>query len=97
MTSVLPLRMRDLRRLDHTINPNEELTIQIRQFVVLFIVDPLRSIVTSNKLRLVVPPGGDIELSILQHHIQENLIDKSFLQRNFELHMYEYLLTLMKH
>ena len=87
--------MRDLRRLDFTINPNEEFTVQVRQHVVLFTADPLRAVVTNKKMRLIVPPGGDMELSILQHYIQA-LDQSSQLNQRFELYMYEYLLSSLK-
>ena len=68
--------MRDLRRLDFATNPNEELVVQVRRHVVLFTIDPLRAIITSQKLRLIVPPGGDTELTILEQYMHDWFTDR---------------------
>ena len=68
--AALTLRMRDLRRLDFSINPNEELTVQVRRHVTLFSVDPLRAIITAHKVRIVVPPGADSLMNILEDYIK---------------------------
>ena len=68
--AALALRIRDLRRLDFSINPNEELTVQVRRHVTLFSVDPLRAIITAHKVRIVVPPGADSLMNILEDYIK---------------------------
>ena len=74
--AVLPLRMRDLRRLDFATNPNEELAVLVRRHVVIFTVDPLRAVITSQKLRLIVPPGGDTELTIFEQYMRDWILCK---------------------
>ena len=68
--AALTLRIRDLRRRDFSINPNEELTVQVRRHVTLFSVDPLRAIITAHKVRIVVPPGADSLMNILEDYIK---------------------------
>ncbi len=73
-SSVLNLRLRDLRRLDFSINPNEELTVQVRRHVVLFSVDPIRAIITHKKLRIIVPPGADSIMKFLEDYMQGKVV-----------------------
>ena len=72
--AALTLRIRDLRRLDFSINPNEELTVQVRRHVTLFSVDPLRAIITAHNVRIVVPPGADSLMNILEDYIKGSLV-----------------------
>jgi hypothetical protein len=65
------LRLRDLRRLDFQFNPNEERSVLIRRHAVLFAMDPIRAVVMSNRLILIVPDGADSLLSILDQYMKE--------------------------
>lgn len=75
-SAVLPLRLRDLRRLDFSINNNEEMTVQVRRHCVLFSVDPVRAVLTAKTLRLIVPPGADTLMSILPEYMKEWMVDE---------------------
>lgn len=69
-SAVTELRLRDLRRLDFHFNPNEEKTIIIRRHAVLFAMDPMRAVVMADRLVLIVPPGADSLLTILDKHMK---------------------------
>jgi hypothetical protein len=49
---------RDLRRLDYDSYPNEEPSIRIRKHSILFSIDPIRAIIMSTRMIIIVPPGG---------------------------------------
>lgn len=70
-SSALPLRIRDLRRLDFSANANEEIAVQVRRHVVLFSADPMRAVVTASKLWIVVPPGADSLLKHVDSYLQD--------------------------
>ncbi len=70
MTCAVTLRLRDLRRLDYQFNPGDENTILIRRHAVLIAIDPLRAVVMSDRLILIVPPGADSLLSILDGYMK---------------------------
>lgn len=58
-TSCVPsLLGRDLRRLDYDSYPNEEPSIRIRKHSILLSIDPIRAIIMSTRMIIIVPPGG---------------------------------------
>jgi hypothetical protein len=58
-TSCVPsLLGRDLRRLDYDSYPNEEPSIRIRKHSILISIDPIRAIIMSTRMIIIVPPGG---------------------------------------
>ena len=57
----------------------------------------MRAIVTSNKLRLIVPPGGDVELQILEHYLEDwDFETPENNHNNFEIHVYESLMSTVR-
>lgn len=90
--------MRDLRRLEFGINKSERFNVVIRRHVVLFTVDPLRAIVTSQKLRLIVPTGDSPELSLLENYMRDwfQIKFKNTSNLTFEMHVYESMLATVK-
>eukprot|EP01034_Spumella_vulgaris_P025879 gene25879-32385_t len=70
-SAVSELRLRDLRRLDYQFNPNEEKSVLIRRHAVLFAMDPMRAVVMTNRLILIVPSGADSLISILDKYMKE--------------------------
>jgi len=63
------LRYKDLRSLDEDINPHLEPSVIVRRHVVLFLLEPLRLVITSTHLMLIVPQGADEILDILDNHL----------------------------
>ena len=52
---------------------------------------------TSNKLRLIIPPGGDVELQILEHYLEDWDFEKpENNHNNFEIHVYESLMSTVR-
>jgi hypothetical protein len=70
--SVIPsLLSRDLRRMDFVSHPNEEPSIRVRKHAVLFSVDPIRAIIMSSRIIILVPPGGmDQILKIVETYME---------------------------
>ena len=67
--------------------------------MVLFTVDSVRAIVTSQKLRLFVPSGGQsTELTILEQYMREWFDRASVMvnQTSFEIHVYRSMMSTMK-
>ena len=61
---------RDLRRLDFDSHPNEEPSVRVRRHAVLFSVDPIRAIIMSTRIIIIVPPGGmDQILEIVEKYM----------------------------
>jgi DNA gyrase/topoisomerase IV subunit A len=60
------IRLRDLRRLEYSLNPLEEPTLLVRRHSVLLSLDPLRAIVMADKLLFIVPDGADSLISKLE-------------------------------
>lgn len=73
--SLVPsLLSRDLRRMDFVAHPNEEPSIRVRKHVVLFSVDPIRAIIMSSRIIILVPPGGmDQILKIVESYMEGEL------------------------
>jgi hypothetical protein len=74
--SVIPsLLSRDLRRMDFVSHPNEEPSIRVRKHVVLFSVDPIRAIIMSSRIIILVPPGGmDQILKIVETYMEGKIL-----------------------
>ena len=73
---------KDLRNLDEDINPHLEPSIIVRKHVVIFLLEPLRVLISSTHLMIIVPQGADEILSILDDQMslifnQYNSTDKS--------------------
>ena len=52
------MRIRDLRILDFSINPNSAYSIVVRRHAVLISLDPIRAVVMANQVIIMLPPGG---------------------------------------
>lgn len=86
------LNLRDLRRIDYKLNPNEEAVISVRKHTVIFSIDTTRAIITANKLLFIVPNGADSVLHMLCKHM--NTWDPNYC--SFENHTYDGLLLVTK-
>lgn len=64
------IRLKDLRRLDYQFNSDEEKSIIVKKHCVLFAMDPLRAIVMSDVVILVVPAGADSLISMLEQSMR---------------------------
>lgn len=88
-TSCVPsLLGRDLRRLDYDSYPNEEPSIRIRKHSILFSIDPIRAIIMSTRMIIIVPPGGmDQILEIVENYtggeIRSHLTNRSHAHNDF--------------
>ena len=61
---------RDLRRLDFDSHPNEEPSVRVRRHAIIFSVDPIRAIIMSTRIIIIVPPGGmDQILEIVEKYM----------------------------
>ena len=87
------LHLRDLKRLDYSINPSEDTAISVRKHVVIFSIDNTRAIITANRLVFIVPDGAD---SIIGE-IGKDIDDWAELDSSFEYNAYERLLTATKY
>jgi hypothetical protein len=85
------LRLRDLRRLDPTAGFAEETSIISRKHAVLFTMNPVKAIVTAQKLVLFVPDGADTLLEKLPALINAYLAEGST-SNGFECIAYDALL-----
>lgn len=65
------LQHRDLRRLDFHYNAEEEPIVIVRRHAVLIAFDPLRAIIMSQRIIIIVPPGADTLLSKLKENMNE--------------------------
>ena len=64
------LLQRDLRILDFDSHPSEKPSIRVRRHAVLFSVDPIRAIIMSTRILIIVPPGGmDQILEIVEKYM----------------------------
>jgi hypothetical protein len=71
-SGVINLRIRDLRRLDFSINPSEEPSFWVRKHAVLVSIDPIRAVIMASRIIIIVPPGGmDRILEILERHLAD--------------------------
>ena len=66
----------DLRHLETQFNVHEEPTILIRRHAILISLNPLRAIITANKILLIVPKGADALLYLLHDHMHGMVEDK---------------------
>jgi len=100
LSNSLRLRGRDFRHLEESLRSTiSDPGILIRRHLVLISMDPMRAIVTSNKIFLVIPDGADNVLYILEqslHTWERDTSDKesdngyeSFSKVPFELRAYE--------
>ena len=64
------LLQRDLRILVFDSHPSEKPSIRVRRHAVLFSVDPIRAIIMSTRILIIVPPGGmDQILEIVEKYM----------------------------
>jgi hypothetical protein len=84
------LRLRDLRRLDFAVSQNDGLSITVRRHVVLFTADPIRAVITSSRLILILPPGADSFLAVVEEYMKGS---QAVLSMPFEMHAYEALFS----
>jgi hypothetical protein len=67
--NIREIHLHDLRHLEHQFNPHEEPTILIRRHAILISLNPLRAVITADKLMLIVPNGADSLLYMLHEHM----------------------------
>eukprot|EP01041_Mallomonas_annulata_P009202 gene9202-19080_t len=99
--AAIQLRIRDLRRLELSLDSQEEEpAVLVRRHAVLIALDPIRSVVMADKVVLIVPPGADSLLTILEKHMKEwspeSIVDGVRVTVPFELHAYEAILATVK-
>lgn len=84
----LPTQYRDLRRLDFSYTPIDEPKILVRKDAVIISLDPIRAIVTSDCIIILLPNDGDhIVYSSISNHIKRSFLNyRGFA---FELEAYE--------
>jgi magnesium transporter len=71
-SAAIHIRARDLRRLDFIFSPIDEPSVWVRRHAVLFSFDPIRAVVMSSRIIVIIPPGGmDEVLKTLQLHMSE--------------------------
>eukprot|EP00605_Chrysophyceae_sp_TOSAG23-4_P000341 GSChrysophyteH1.ASY1.ANO1.388.1 assembled CDS len=88
-----PLRLRDLRRLEGQSNvgmSGGDACVLVRWHCVLVSLEPIRAIVMSNRIILMVPDGADTLLSTLEEH----MLSWSDGFMPFEAHVLDALLTM---
>lgn len=100
------LQQRDLRRLDFAHNVCEEPILIVRKHAVLIALDPLRAIIMSDRIILIVPDGADTLIQLLQEHMKAWIADSNQSNGNgssssnsideyvpFEIHAYEAIIA----
>lgn len=95
------LNLRDLRRLDYKLNPDEEAVIFVRKHIVVFSIDTTRAIITADKLFFIIPNGVDSMLEMLGRHMNtwnssSNIHNANNTKDSFENHAYDGLLLATK-
>jgi len=97
--ATVDFRIRDLRWLEAYFS-EQELTILVRRHLTIIVLDPIRALVMANKLILIIPPGADSLLSILDKYMSawapEVMVGEAVVSIPFELHAYEAILTAVK-
>ena len=63
------LRYKDLRSLDEDFNPHQEPSVIVRRHVVLLSLEPIRAVISSTHLVLIVPLGADMFLETLDKYL----------------------------
>jgi Mg2+ and Co2+ transporter CorA len=84
--------MKDIRRLDYDTNPGEGRIVLIRHHVALFCLDPIRAVVTSSRLILILPNEKHMKLATTMHEYMKGSDDNS----RFEMQVYDTLLITMR-
>jgi len=96
--AALPLRRRDLRWLEASCEQDPALL--VRRHVILVILHPIRAVIMSSKLMLIVPEESQSLLGILERHMNgwmpTEIMDGVEVQIPFEMHAYEAIFTAVK-
>ena len=69
-SAVADIKYRDIRRLESILTAHEEPAILVRRHCALMLLDPIRAIVLSDRMIVVVPDGADSMISILLNILQ---------------------------
>jgi hypothetical protein len=67
--SIREIQFHDLRHLENQFHTHEEPTVIVRRHAVLISLNPLRAIVTADRLILIVPDGADSLLYMLHDYM----------------------------
>jgi len=91
------IQYHDLRHLEHQFNPHEEPTVLLRRHAVLMSLNPLRAVITADKLVLIVPNGADSLLYLLHEHMHSIVEDDDVFgtgnTSSFEIRAYKAMLA----
>jgi len=91
------IQYHDLRHLEHQFNPHEEPTVLLRRHAVLMSLNPLRAVITADKLVLIVPNGADSLLYLLHEHMHAIVEDDDVFgtgnTSSFEIRAYKAMLA----
>ena len=71
--SVSEIQYHDLRYLENQFHSHEEPTVLVRKHAVLISLNPLRAIVTADRMILIVPDGADSLLYMLHDYMHGKL------------------------
>lgn len=67
--NVCEIQYHDLRYLENQFHTHEEPTVLVRKHAVLISLNPLRAIVTADRMILIVPDGADSLLYLLHDYM----------------------------
>jgi Mg2+ and Co2+ transporter CorA len=87
-TGMREVQYHDLRHLESQFNVHEEPTVLVRRHAVLVSFNPLRAIVTANKILLIVPNGADALLYLLHEHMHDMVEDETAISPSPEQRFY---------
>eukprot|EP01041_Mallomonas_annulata_P005105 gene5105-10218_t len=96
----LRIRCHDLHHLEESFASVKDSLILVRRHAVIVVIDPIRAVVTSNKLYLIVPEGGDQLMQILEDSIvswKYPAKDIEYSSLPFEIRAYEAILITCLH
>jgi hypothetical protein len=64
------IKYRDIRRMESVLTAHEEPAILVRRHCVLLLLDPVRAVVMSDRMHILVPDGADSMIGTLTNIIQ---------------------------
>ena len=64
------IKYRDIRRMESVLTAHEEPAILVRRHCVLLLLDPVRAVVMSDRMHVLVPDGADSMIGILTNILQ---------------------------
>ena len=76
MTHISYITLKDIRTLDFQFTPQEDPSVFVRRHAVIISMDPLRAVVMSDRMILLVPEGADTLIELVNKQFQQWIGDE---------------------